>query len=66
MRKIGKKRREEQSAAGQMRFPFRGLAREALWDTVILSNPGSYVQSDPAGAYESPFLGIAVQSETVG
>jgi transposase-like protein len=45
MRKIGKKRREEQSAAGQMRFPFRGLAREALWDTVILSGFG-FVQEE--------------------
>ncbi len=30
------------------------------------TNPGSYVQGDPTAAYESPFLGIAVHSETVG
>ena len=27
MRKIGKKREKEQSASGQFRFPFHGLAR---------------------------------------
>lgn len=30
------------------------------------TNPGPYVQEDPSAAYEIPFLGIAVQSETVG
>ena len=45
MRKTGKKRDEEQSAAGQMRFPFRGLARAALWDSVILSGFG-FVQDE--------------------
>jgi putative transposase len=40
MRKIGKKPREEQSAAGQLGFPFRGLARAALWDSVVLSGLG--------------------------
>jgi hypothetical protein len=30
------------------------------------TDPGPYVQRDPAAAYESPFLGIAVQSGTVG
>ena len=45
MRKTGKKRDEEQSAAGQMRFPFRGFAREALWDSVILSGFG-FVQDE--------------------
>jgi putative transposase len=44
MRKLGKKRREEQSA-GQLRFPFRGLAREAPWDSVILSGFG-FVQDE--------------------
>jgi hypothetical protein len=29
MRKTDKKRRKEQSAIGQLRFPFQGLAREA-------------------------------------
>jgi hypothetical protein len=47
----------DQTASGQG----LGSSRDYLQ-----SNPGSYVQSDPAGAYESPFLGIAVQSETVG
>jgi hypothetical protein len=41
MRKIGKKRAKEQSAAGEQRFPFRGLARESLLDAVILSGSGS-------------------------
>lgn len=45
MRKTGKKRDEEQSAAGQMRFPFRGFARAALWDSVILSGFG-FVQDE--------------------
>jgi len=44
MRKLGKKRQQEQSA-GQLRFPFRGLAREALWDSVILSGFG-FVQEE--------------------
>ena len=48
MRKTGKKRDEEQSAAGQMRFPFRGFAREALWDSVILSGFG-FVQDELEG-----------------
>lgn len=43
----------DQTASGQG----LGSSRDYLQ-----SNPGSYVQSDPAGAYESPFLGIAVQS----
>jgi S1-C subfamily serine protease len=29
------------------------------------ANPGPYVQGDPSAAYEIPFLGIAVHSETV-
>jgi putative transposase len=37
MKKIGKVREKAQSAAGQLNLPFRGLAREALWDTVVLS-----------------------------
>jgi len=45
MRKIGKKREKEQSAAGQLRFPFRGLAREAPWYTVVLSGFG-FVQEE--------------------
>jgi len=45
VKKTGKKRDEEQSAAGQMRFPFRGFAREALWDSVILSGFG-FVQDE--------------------
>jgi putative transposase len=45
MRKTGKKRDEEQSASGQLRFPFRGFAREALWDSVILSGFG-FVQDE--------------------
>jgi len=45
MRKIGKKREKEQSAAGQLRFSFRGLARQALWDTVVLSGFG-FVQDE--------------------
>jgi transposase-like protein len=43
--KIGKKQGQEQSAAGQFRFPFHGLAREALWDTVVLSGFG-FVQDE--------------------
>jgi hypothetical protein len=45
MKKIGKKRAKEQSAAGQQRFPFRGLARESLLDAVILSGFG-FVQDE--------------------
>lgn len=45
MGKIGKKQGQEQSAAGQFRFPFHGLAREALWDTVVLSGFG-FVQDE--------------------
>lgn len=45
MKKIGKKHEEEQRAGGQLRFPFHGLAREALWDTVILSGFG-FVQDE--------------------
>jgi putative transposase len=40
MRKIGKKRGKEQSATGQLQFPFRGLARAALWDSVVLAGFG--------------------------
>jgi len=45
MRKIGKEREKAQSAAGQLRFPFHGLARQALWDTVVLSGFG-FVQDE--------------------
>jgi len=45
MRKIGKKQGQAQSAAGQLRFPFHGLARQALWDTVVLSGFG-FVQDE--------------------
>ena len=45
MRKTDKKRDEEQSASGQFRFPYRGFAREALWDSVILSGFG-FVQDE--------------------
>jgi hypothetical protein len=45
MRKIGKKRAKEQSAAREQRFPFRGLARESLLDAVILSGFG-FVQDE--------------------
>jgi putative transposase len=45
MRKTGKKQKKEQSAAGQLRFPFHGLAREALWDTVVLAGFG-FVQDE--------------------
>jgi hypothetical protein len=37
MRKTGKVRGKEQSAAGQLKLRLRGLAREALWNTVVLS-----------------------------
>jgi hypothetical protein len=40
MRKTDKKREKGQSTAGQFRFPFHGLAREALWETVVLSGFG--------------------------
>ena len=43
MRKTGKKREKEQNAGGQLRFPLEGLARQALWDTVVLSG-FSFVQ----------------------
>ncbi|HEY2485639.1 MAG TPA: hypothetical protein VGI36_10840 [Candidatus Binataceae bacterium] len=33
MRKTGKKPGKEQSAAGQVGFRFRGLARAAVWDS---------------------------------
>ena len=45
MRKTGKKPEKEQSANRQFRFPFEGLAREALWDTVLLSGLG-FVQEE--------------------
>jgi hypothetical protein len=45
MRKIGKKQEKEQSAPSQLRFPFHGLAREALWDTAVLSGFG-FVQDE--------------------
>jgi hypothetical protein len=47
----------DQTASGQG----LGSARDYMQ-----SNSGSYVQSAPTGGYESPFLGIAVQSDTVG
>ena len=37
MNKNGKSRGREQRAQGQLRLPLRGLAREALWDTVVIS-----------------------------
>lgn len=37
MNKNGKSRGREQRAQGQLRPPLRGLAREALWDTVVIS-----------------------------
>ena len=45
MKKTGKKSEKEQSATRQLRFPFQGLAREALWDTVVLSGFG-FVQDE--------------------
>jgi len=45
VRKTGKKQEKEQSGAGQLRFPFHGLARQALWDTVVLSGFG-FVQDE--------------------
>src|ERR1700730_10228027 len=37
VKKNGKSRGREQRAQGQLRLPLRGLAREALWDTVVIS-----------------------------
>src|SRR5437667_11071957 len=37
MGKIGRRRGREQSAEGQLLLPLRGLARAALWDTVVIS-----------------------------
>ena len=37
MGNIRKSRGKEQRPPGQLRLPFLGLAREALWDTVLLS-----------------------------
>ncbi len=45
MRKTDKKQEKAQSAAGQLRFPFHGIARQALWDTVVLSGFG-FVQDE--------------------
>ncbi|MGD0076357.1 MAG: hypothetical protein ABSD31_18780 [Candidatus Binataceae bacterium] len=45
MRKIRKKRAKEQSAAGQLRFPFHGIARGSLYDAAILSGFG-FVQDE--------------------
>jgi putative transposase len=45
MRKIGKQRAKEPSAAGQLGFPFHGMARESLYDAVILSGFG-FVQDE--------------------
>ena len=44
-RKIGKKPEKEQSAAGQLQDSFRGLARAALWDSVVLSG-FRYIQEE--------------------
>jgi len=35
--KNGKRRGREQSAQDQLMLPLRGLARAALWDTVMIS-----------------------------
>jgi len=35
--KNGKRRGREQSAQNQLMLPLRGLARAALWDTVVIS-----------------------------
>lgn len=40
MREIGKKAGKEQSAGEQLRFPFRGPACAALWDSVVPSGFG--------------------------
>jgi putative transposase len=45
MKKTGKKQRKEQSASGQLPFPFAGMARESLLDAVILSGFG-FVQEE--------------------
>ena len=45
MRKTGKKLEKEQSDARQLRLPFEGLAREALWETVVLAGLG-FVQEE--------------------
>ena len=37
VKKNGKSRGREQSAQKQLMLPLRGLAREALWDTVVIS-----------------------------
>jgi hypothetical protein len=37
MRKTGKKVGKEQSAAGQVGFRFRGLARAAVWDSASMT-----------------------------
>lgn len=37
MEKVGRKKGQEQSAAGQLKLPLRELVREALFDTVIVS-----------------------------
>ena len=37
MNKNGKRRGREQSAQKQLMLPLRGLARAALWDTVVIS-----------------------------
>ena len=37
MNKNGKSRGREQSAQKQLILPLRGLARAALWDTVVIS-----------------------------
>jgi len=55
MRKTDKKREKAQGAAGQLRFAFRALARQALWDTVVLSGFG-FVQ-DELGAERTALCG---------
>ena len=40
MNKNGKSRGREQSAPNQLRLPLRGLARAALWDTVMIAGLG--------------------------
>ena len=50
MNQNGKSRGREQSAQKQLMLPLRGLARAALWDTVVISGLAFVEEEMEAGA----------------
>ena len=55
--KNGKSRGREQSAQKQLILPLRGLARAALWDTVVISGL-AFVEEEMEAAQRQLFLPI--------